>query len=72
MGKELFDHSKLKGRCKEKGETLDSLSKKLGLSSKALSNKWNGKSCFTDIEIYALKSILDIDEVDLYFFTPKV
>ena len=67
-----FDHAKLKGLCREKGETLESLSKKLGVSVRALSNKWNGKTSFTDIEIYALKNILDIDDIIPYFFTPKV
>jgi len=74
MAKILFDHSKLKGRAREKGETVQTLSSKIGISMKSLSNKWNGKFCFSDVEIYALCVILDIasDEVSAYFFAPKV
>ena len=74
MTKILFDHSKLKGRAREKNETVQTLSAKLGVSPKSVTNKWNGKNCFTDVEIYALCAILDIryDEVGAYFFAPTV
>lgn len=70
----MFDHSKLKGRAREKGETVKTLTSKLGISEKTLSNKWNGKNCFTDVEMYALCAILDIPlvEASSYFFVPKV
>lgn len=69
-----FDHSKLKGRIREKGETLESLEKKVGTCQRSLSRKWNGKGRFTDAEIYILCVILDIpmSEVGAYFFAPKV
>lgn len=74
MAKTLFDHSKLKGRAREKSETVKTLSSKLGISQRTLSNKWNGKNCFTDVEIYGLCAILDISisETGAYFFAPKV
>lgn len=70
----MFDHSKLKGRAREKGETVKTLTSKMGISEKSLSNKWNGKTCFTDVEMYALCVILDIplNETSLYFFVPRV
>ena len=72
MATVLFDHSKLKGKCREKGETLESLARKTGLSARTLSKKWNGKSSFTDVEIYMLKALLDLENVEAYFFAPKV
>lgn len=71
MRKAIFDHSKLKGLAREKGETVVSLSKKLGITSTTLSKKWNGKSCFNDVEIYALCVYLGIDDPRPYFFTIK-
>lgn len=72
MGKVGFDHSKLKGICRERGETLETLSQKLGISKHTLSNKWNGKTAFTDAEIFALKCYLGINDLVPYFFTPNV
>lgn len=67
-----FDHSKLKGLCREKGETVETLAKKLGITTTTMSRKWNGKSSFTDVEILALKCYLGIENVEPYFFTLKV
>ncbi len=67
-----FDYSKLKGLARQKGETLETIEKKTGIKSQTMSMKWNGRSHFTDVEIYALKVLLDIDDVDEYFFTPKL
>lgn len=67
-----FDHSKLKGLAREKGETVESLSRLLGVSMKTLSAKWNGKSSFSDIEIYALAKYFGISDLEPYFFTPRV
>lgn len=67
-----FDFSKLKGLAREKGETLESIEKKTGISSKRLSQKWNGKGHFNSLEMYALKVLLGIEDVTPYFFTPKL
>ena len=67
-----FDHSKLKGLCREKGETVESLAKRLGITTTTLSKKWNGKSNFSDAEIFTLKVLLGIEDLEPYFFTPKV
>ncbi len=67
-----FDHAKLKGLCREKGETLESIAKLLGITTPTMSKKWNGKSYFTDAEIFALMTRLGIDNPEPYFFTPKV
>ena len=68
----VLDFSKLKGLYKERGETLDSIEKSTGISKKTMSLKWNGKGNFNSSEIYALKVLLDIDNVTPYFFEPKL
>ena len=67
-----FDHAKLKGLCREKGETIETISKALGITRPTMSRKWNGKSSFTDVEIFALMAHLGIDNPVPYLFTPKV
>ena len=62
MAREVnLDFSKLKGLVREKGETLLSISQ-----------KWNGKGYFNSAEIFALKVLLDIDNVTPYFFEQKL
>ena len=72
MSRVVFDHSKLKGRAREKGYTLETLSKATGISVKTISNKWNGKGYFTDAEIFALKTLLDIESIEDFFLAIKV
>lgn len=64
--------AKLKGRAKEKGETIKTLAAKIGISPSTLSLKWNGHSMFTMSEMYSLKSILELESIDAYFFSEEL
>ena len=68
--KVTFNYSKLIGRMAEKGETRESISNKLGISSLALRNKLSGKSQFKQDEMAKLIEVLDIDpeRIAFYFF----
>ena len=55
-----FNYSKLKGRAREKGMTLEKIHEETGISISSLSDKWNGKRFF--------KKLLDLESVDAYFF----
>ena len=68
MTKAPFDYSKLKGRAREKGLTLEKIQKTTGISMRTLSDKWNGKRYFNQAEMYALKKALDLECIDDYFF----
>lgn len=67
-----YDYSKLKGRAREKGETLETIQRKTGISSRTLSAKWNGKGVFNQIEMGALKQLLDLECLEDYFFVEKL
>ncbi len=60
--------NKLKGRIKEKDLSYFSLSKEIGISVSAFSNKMNGRSAFDIIEAGKLSSILDIPPQDITIF----
>lgn len=47
----MYNYSKLLGRIKEKGFTLEALAKKIGLNVSTLSKKLNNKSEFHQDEI---------------------
>lgn len=66
-----YNYSKLIGRMAEKGETRESLSKKIGLSSVSLRAKLQNKTQFKQSDIAAISEILDIDadEIARYFFS---
>ena len=61
---------KLKGRIVEKGYTLSTIAKEVGISYQSMSYKVNNKREFNQTEISALCSILDImdDQRSAYFF----
>lgn len=65
-----YNYSKLIGRIAEKGETRESLSRKIGISSVSLRSKLSGKTQFKQDEIVAIADVLDIAETEypLYFF----
>lgn len=64
--------AKLKGRAREKGETIKTLASKIGISPASLSLKWNGRRMFTMSEMYSIKNILELDSIDEYFFSEKL
>ena len=47
----MYNYSKLLGRIKEKGFTLEALAKKIGLNVSTLSKKLNNKSEFHKIKL---------------------
>lgn len=68
MGKAPFDYSKLKGRAREKGMTLEKIQQRTGIKMRTLTDKWNGRGYFNQAEMYALKQLLDLESIDAYFF----
>lgn len=69
-----FDFSKLLGRIKEYGYTQERLAEEVGMAKTTLSLKLNNKASFTQPDIEKIRKILHIDigEIGVYFFTPKV
>jgi len=68
--KYVYDYSKLLGRIKEKGHTIESLSRIVGITSWALSRKLHNMNDFKQREILLICFELDIRLSDLedYFF----
>ena len=58
----------LKAKMVEKGYTLATLSKKIGISRTSMSYKINGKREFTAKEIYSICLTLNITNKEIYFF----
>ena len=69
-----WDYSKLRGRIKEKVNTLDSFAEALGMSRTSLSQRLNNQLEFSQNEIAKAMVLLDEDEVNMvdFFYTPKV
>lgn len=73
----VFDFSFLRGRIRELYQTEKNfarvLKNNIGMSSGAFNNKINGKSNFSDVEIFVICQLLDIplEKVNLYFFKQK-
>lgn len=67
-----FDYSKLNGKIKERFGTQSAFACALGLSSTSLSKKIHGKTQFTQNEMLTAAKLLNIDDVNDYFFTEKV
>ena len=69
-----FDYSKLLGRIKEKGYTLKTFAKAIGISLSTLSLKLSNKAYFKQCEMDNASNVLEFDraEIGVYFFTQKV
>lgn len=69
-----WDYSKLRGRIKEKFNTLDSFAEALGMSRTSLSQRLNNQLEFSQNEIAKAMVLLGEDEVNMvdFFYTPKV
>lgn len=74
MLKVKFDFSKLRGKIKEKYDTIKAFSVDMQLDYTTLSKKLNNVTDFTSSEIIKACYLLqiDIEEVDQYFFISKV
>lgn len=65
-----FCYRKLLGRMKERNITQTDLARALNISAQALNNKLNGRSVFTQKEIFSACGALEIELSDIaqYFF----
>lgn len=70
----MFDTSKLRGRIIEKYGSQQEFSRVVGCTMSFLSQYLNGKTQLTQKVMDRWIDALDIprNEIDLYFFTPKV
>ena len=70
----MLDYSKLLGKMREMGETIESLSSKIGISSNSLSNKLHNRTRFVQDEIAGICQVLLIEkeEIPVYFFAEKL
>lgn len=68
-----MDYSKLRGRIKECGHTQKSLAEAIGTSEGQFCMKLTGKFPFKQTEIDRICDALQIsvDEIGVYFFSPK-
>ena len=69
-----FDFSKLLGRIKECGYTQERLAEEICMTKTTMNLKLNNKANFTLPEMEKIRRVLriDIEEMGVYFFTPKV
>lgn len=65
-----FNYSKLLGRIKERGFTLETLAEAIGITKGTLSAKLNNHYPFKSNEMVAICNVLDIaiKDISLYFF----
>ena len=69
-----FDYSKLLGKIKEKGYTLNELAKCIGMAASTFSLRLSGEGFFRQPEVIKICDVLGIayKDIPLYFFTRKV
>ena len=69
-----FDYSKLLGKIKEKGYTLNDFAKCIGIAASTFSLRLSGDGFFRQPEIIKICDVLGINykEIPLYFFILKV
>lgn len=69
-----FEHSKLKGRIKEKGFTQEDVAKHINIAPSTFSTKINGAVFFNQDEIELIANFLEVpnERYKEYFFTQKV
>lgn len=66
----MYDYSKLLGKIRECGKTLEQLSIDIGINMSTLSGKLHNKSEFRQNEMLSIcRSLgIDITEIEKYFF----
>lgn len=69
-----YDYSKLLGRMRELSVSQAVLARKIGICLASLNGTLNNKRNFSQREISAIKTVLNIDDTEVYsyFFTMKV
>ena len=68
----IYDYSRLKGKMVERGFTQAGLAKEIEMSPATLNLKLNNKSKFGQDEITKIIEVLQLRNVDPYFFTLKL
>ena len=68
----MYDYSALLGRIVEKGYNHKKLAQKLSIAPSSLSLKLNNKREFTQSQMRKMCELLDIYDVESYFFTLKL
>ena len=64
----MYDRSKLRGLIAEKGFSISSLADHIDISRANLNDKMNNKLDFREKDIHALIVILEIKDIEKYFF----
>lgn len=66
-----FNHGALRYEIREQYGTFGNFAKALKVNANTMSKLLNGKQRWTDDLIYEASSLLNIEDVRSYFFTPK-
>ena len=69
----MFDYSRLRGRMREKNMTQEELAHLIGISTVTLREKLKGgRPFFKADEMFAIGKVLEIENLDAYFFNRKL
>lgn len=68
----VFDYSRLRGRMREKGQTLETLSKATGIGVSTLSLKMSRGTKFDCEQAWMIARCLDIEDMNPYFFEARL
>jgi len=70
----MYDYSKLKGKIRELGLTLDEFAKKIGITEQTLNLRFKNERPFKQDEIEKIMIMFNepLTNIQLYFFTKKV
>lgn len=73
MEKLKFDYSALEGKIKQYYDTQDKFASKIPMARSTLNQKIQTGGDFTSKNIYKMCELLyiDLEEIGIYFFTPK-
>ena len=66
-----FDYNKLKSRIRARGYTYTAFAKELKISTNSLCLRLKNKQLFRVDEIMKAKELLDLENVDNYFFVKR-
>lgn len=65
-----FDFTRLRSRIRAKGYSIRSFATKVGIDGTTLCKKLKNEREFTISEIFKIKELLEIKEIEKYFFCP--
>lgn len=72
MERFVYDYSKLKGKISEKGFTIESLAKRIGITSRTVYAHLNEQTCFSMDQAILIGKALELESIDPYFCAVKV